>query len=124
MREVKFQAFDTVDGIMANVKEIDFEQGIALLYNEESEWFRTIGEHGAILRQFTGLYDKNEKEVYQGDLWFPSGRMYKPYVVDWGGVGWWLYNPRNDMYWSPADELGEGEVIGNIYENPDIEPTV
>ena len=67
-------------------------------------------------QQFTGLHDKNGKEIYEGDI-----------VMFWGGIGKVIYfdayasfkiqYTENDM----ADlNLNSHEILGNIYENPEL----
>lgn len=66
--------------------------------------------------QFTGLYDKNGKEIYEGDI-ITNGDKNIKYIVEWCDTGLKArqYNNRSYIglkYWK--DVL---EVIGNIYDN-------
>jgi uncharacterized phage protein (TIGR01671 family) len=71
---------------------------------------------GRILMQFTGLLDKNGKEIYEGDI--VDSKLYdgtrKNYVVEY----------RDGSFVIGLTELGKWIedviVIGNIYENPNL----
>ena len=71
--------------------------------------------------QFTGLYDKNGKEIYEGDIVKWHALICK---IKYVGHSFWLwctgiYNEytrgNGREFNSLTDEI---EVIGNIYENP------
>lgn len=93
------------------------------------------------LMQFTGLTDKNGKEIYEGDIvkmevhyryklsekqpWGPPVKVpvYSNYVVEYRQKDLYagLYFIRLDdepRYYEMGSD--EKEVIGNIYENPEL----
>ena len=72
------------------------------------------------LMQYTGLKDKNGKEIYEGDVW--ERRGYKSQIVfEWSA--WQIRTIKSSdsiQYPSFQSNAVTGEVIGNIYENPEL----
>jgi hypothetical protein len=90
------------------------------------------GEQGRfVIQQYTGLEDKNGKEIYEGDIlnikgtwWNASGPAgFSSFIqeVKWveeetGFSPFAIYDTDCGVYHNAS----ECEVIGNIYENPDL----
>lgn len=112
MREIKFRAWDLV-----NVVEDVSIDG--------KYWFKeNNGQRGGYydvqvypLMQYTGLKDKNDKEIYEGDIL--TNNQVVEFLEDLGGWYAMPYRMRLDRYWL-KEEGGGMEVIGNIYENPEL----
>lgn len=83
--------------------------------------------------QFTGLLDKNQSEVYDGDIIkAPSGRIYlvmwstwihqerrdKWTVDEYQFTGWCIGYERNKPIDTLDSEVLQGEVVGNVHDNP------
>ena len=69
------------------------------------------------LMQFTGLLDKNGKEIYDGDF-LPA--LYGPQLVRWNEESARWDGVRENGYDTPSGWCSQREVIGNIHENPSL----
>ncbi|MGS7126948.1 YopX family protein, partial [Streptococcus pyogenes] len=117
----KFRAWSTFKNEWAKHFYIT-ESG--LIYNMEQPHRDLIGavpveKSGLILMQSTGLFDKNDVEVFDGDIMFYEQDCYQYTLVkyDKDKLAFVLYDGCERLYhelWEP------GEVIGNIYENPEL----
>ena len=97
-----------------------------------------INPHNFVVQQFTGLLDKNNKEIYEGDIIKVSelhqsqqagpGKRQILQTFDKAIVTW----KNGSYYYSPIRNVGhniphqllfygyEKEIIGNIFENPEL----
>jgi len=106
-RILKFRAWDNLLGIMIDVpmEILTNQQGNPETLNDALKCFE--------LMQYTGLKDKNEKEIYCSDyVQTPAdiGRIVwdKCYWIEWQEEG------RTTLHDTPSEKM---EVIGNEYEN-------
>ena len=77
--------------------------------------------------QFTGLIDKNGKEIFESDLIQYGETIYE---VRWNFVRWIMFDPEFagcDGFGMPLvgpsfsrNKMKDIEIIGNIYENPQL----
>lgn len=146
MREIKFRAWN--GKYMVEPEYGDWVSFDGVPYTEPDKRYDTPHieiekAKGYILMQFTGLLDKNGKEIYEGDIvkWIESGGMEADYThiteVKYVDAG---FMPMMDIFKPEAlfdsherggtlieicrkwnwDDYWKIEVIGNIYENGDL----
>jgi uncharacterized phage protein (TIGR01671 family) len=124
MREIKFRAWDRISNQTYDVVYIDFEDQEVGIINFED---RTRKFDDVQLLQYTGLHDKNDTEVYEGDLTrsLPDGNEPREiFQVVWMEARFELHGVVTDKNWGmrirPLHDVGDYVVIGNIYENPEL----
>jgi hypothetical protein len=110
IREIKFRAWDgkemTHDVTIFNGRYIECSRADDDIFYQWHDPSEQIG-----IMQYTGLKDKNGKEIYEGDLIkIGDSGVYKEVIFKDGcfciqGFNW---------------TCGAAEVIGNIYENPEL----
>ena len=103
MRELKFRAWNESQRYMAYQGTPDLETIQSFMHH--------FGDKK--LMQFTGLHDKNGKEIYVGDIVTDGVGKYK-IVYDLKLAGYQPYCIFRD------DPENYCEVLGNIYENPEL----
>ena len=113
MREIKFRTWNKAK---KSFVYLDLRESIA----NDNCYSVCVNECGARceceIMQYTGLKDKNGKEIYEGDILqmdTPSGRKF--YLV----VQWKVFLDR--CGWDIGEESCKFyEVIGNKFENPEL----
>lgn len=141
MREIKFRAWDiknkkmeivwnlnwvsnskaegVIPGSVSHVHtKSDFKGSSKLSSPERDSYYGSVSTSYALM-QFTGLIDKNGKEIYEGDIVIED-TFYGDFtqIVRWSedNSGFWLGSSFH-LNFGTAKEC---EVVGNIYENPEL----
>jgi len=143
MREIKFRAWDEVSKQMGAVKGFQFgDDGLIStdiwLHDEVKNAKYWVTRAFPVVMQYSGLKDKNGKEIYEGDflidddsepcrhriVWMEDkARWELETLMDESGA--WDYGefPLEDQIsyeTGKENMLDSFEIIGNIYENPEL----
>lgn len=119
MKNIKFRAYDSLAKKMYNWTE---------LLNQNLKNIFTIPEQcGYNLMQYTGLKDRNMKEIYEGDIVkfrfkddreeFPDLIGYIEYQTTFTAF---RIMSNQGSFKIDITEIKFIDVIGNIYENPEL----
>lgn len=114
-REIKFRAWDTNEKIM------------------RKDWtdIKVFRDSDVLIpMQYTGLKDKNGKDICEGDILSPSKREVKfgEYFGPFGmGTGFYTIAHsmktelnKPDPFGMTTRQVDESEIIGDIYQNPEL----
>lgn len=126
MRELKFRAWTHQNPSMPWSQKFvaitgNGEQMVPIGGTFTGVW-HTLGDdaEGLIIEQYTGLKDKNGKEIYEGDIIRCHGddRFIAPVIRHAKSGGFCWVSCYDEICFIP--ESDEVEVIGNIHENADL----
>lgn len=117
-REIKFRVWDS------KIMRADFVLRADGVADDDLEYIDDAGNKiKGIVMQFTGLRDKNGKEIYEGDI-LQDGEYPYRHLIAWDNEAVRFVtvlngNESNGLEQSWIDEI-QKRVIGNIYENPEL----
>jgi uncharacterized phage protein (TIGR01671 family) len=114
MRLIKFRFWDK------RIRKMSRPLALGIIYENLNEYFRSQGAsdycvdwNDIVKMQYTGLKDKNGKEIFEGDV-----LVYERFAQSCSGTAKTKVEiPSIYLMRSGMKNL---EVIGNVHENPDL----
>jgi len=123
MNETKYRAWDTINKTMITEGlAITMDGKFSLLTSRQGDGaleHRLIKDGIFIFMQYTGLNDKNKVEIYSGDIIrFEDGVTGEVSMQFYS----WVIQVKEGKHtlWDMFFDHVELEVIGNIYNNPEL----
>lgn len=131
-REIKFRGRDIRTGnwLYGDLRRL--EDRTLVIPTGENAFKASIDDcvHPNSIGQFTELLDKNDKEIYEGDIlvWGEGEHKSAPLIVCFkhGSFGYiycdWFHSfaGNTNFTFNPFDTDVRFEVIGNIHDNPEL----
>tara|TARA_R110000822_G_scaffold6177_4_gene26118 strand:- start:554 stop:955 length:402 start_codon:yes stop_codon:yes gene_type:complete len=132
MKEIKFRAWDKVNQTMSNVNDIvglDRDDDSEFKYIYTDDYGKDVKDWKNIeLMQYTGLKDKNGKEIYEGDIIALYGfKQKEEKEIEKDVVRW---NEEEASFWVGCAKSYDQDnpkiltnilIVGNIYETPELQ---
>ena len=122
MREIKFRCWDRFKQRWSNYKINDgtvyfMDKNTGVWYGSYNKRYKDFN-----LMQYTGVKDKNNKEIYEGDILFESsGENYYKVVFENGSFRAEFKGDFEEYSFDLIDVVAQScEIVGNIYENPEL----
>ena len=123
-REIKFRAWDKKNKEWVKHFEIS-KDGLVVVYELNANIIKSRSRNDFTLMQYTGLKDKNGKEIYEGDivecLFYNNLNIpiEKVLSVIFKNGSFGVFDGKDFKVFG-SDSTKSIEVIGNVYENPEL----
>ena len=131
-REIKFRAWDGYNKSMLNEPRVVIDGMVQFFrdWQDEEDGINLYDHKDSVVMQYTGLKDKDNVEIYEGDILFRKHSIKtkskgvqnydSTHIVEWKTHDAFNYDDSNWVGFELPEYLEEHEVIGNIYENPEL----
>ena len=137
MREILFRGKRVNNGEWVEGGICDYNNGVSIFainhcfnthYEPPYNVLDEIEVMPETVGQYTGLTDKNGKKIFEGDIvkFIEDKRYCYGYYYDIGYIFYknenakFIYQPSYTLNGYPIDNTCTYEIIGNIYDNPEL----
>ena len=126
MNNLKFRVWDKKLQILGTVSNIDFEfEEVTFYIDDEEELDVSQTFKDVEIMQSTGLFDKNGKEIFEGDIIDVGTRIPFLNKIQRDEETAYLKLVPLDKRWTESyftnfEDKSRYEVVGNIYENKEL----
>lgn len=131
-REIKFRAWDVKRNKMIHFSNpqicSEYNQlAFTVEEEEEKEYLGCLPDNKIEIMQFTGLKDRNGKEIFEGDILkdnmkFENSDEHPLVLVEWrdNDVAFIFKGINGGCYIIPTGYVQDFEIIGNKFQNPEL----
>lgn len=119
MREIKFRAWNKVKNEMEQIaySKLLIQPSGSVCIQQDDNTLADVS-HDYEIMQFTGLYDKNKKPIYEGDVLQEYNGKFSE--VMWLETEAGFYSRNKDGYCRKIAWNSLVEVVGDAYRNPEL----
>lgn len=120
MRTLKFRAYDSATGKVSEPFDVKERWGDYLIDFED---YSTDGALDSIIwEQFTGLLDRNGKEIFENDIVAPNGEWEEIEGTDCSIISFenGCFRVGDGCENEAGSYLSDWRVIGNVHQNDDL----
>ena len=123
MREIKFRAYIKNPAIVVPVQCINFNCSTVEIRLDDGDFWEFDFEEVKLM-QYTGLHDKNGKEIYEGDIIRHRIKNIRTVVFKDGAFRTkrinYVAGELTDAFFFYENTGRDWEIIGNIYEDGEL----
>lgn len=124
-REIKFKAWDEKEKKMFSPSSISWKDDVMWICDNhgENKLEYELVNPSALLMQYTGFKEREEKEIWESDIariWDSSTSNYEYHPIVFQNGSFYLTSPLFSTLEDAIKYSLDFEIVGNIYENPEL----